>query len=451
MSYAKRTLSALLALFTLLTACLCFARPARAMTDAELEAAINDAKAAADQYYDTCYSDGKLAALAGGEVTEQELLDTGMGLLEALPDPKNTALWAVETLFSFLVPKSDPNAEVLSKLAEMMQKQDDLMDKIAKVNSTVVAESAATTINKFLDADSRGLVKTYYGALRQIDEDYKNGTITSDAAIEQRKTALTRHIPKVTAPSGALCDFDEFTYSLGSFLTTDYATAGLPMPTAKLFTIYYEWHKQQDAYRWEHQGYEARAFFQNCALSLYMTAASIDKLSLTARLQELSAGEQMILKQRLSDLNAQIKLVKDTVAPFAVKPRDDNERYYQVPGHEKLLYTQACQPLIPTEPDPNKGWHVGRNNLAGLYIDNAYLTINQPFYFCFNRYQGVEQSPLIDYDWLYTVWHDDYKGEHTFLEIFFHRRGGQIRAARRHGLHMEFSFAGRWRFRTARG
>ncbi|MDD4075203.1 MAG: hypothetical protein PHC80_03850, partial [Eubacteriales bacterium] len=189
-------------------------------------------------------------ALAGGEVTEQELLDTGMGLLEALPDPKNTALWAVETLFSFLVPKSDPNAEVLSKLAEMMQKQDDLMDKIAKVNSTVVAESAATTINKFLDADSRGLVKTYYGALRQIDEDYKNGTITSDAAIEQRKTALTRHIPKVTAPSGALCDFDEFTYSLGSFLTTDYATAGLPMPTAKLFTIYYEWHKQQDAYRW---------------------------------------------------------------------------------------------------------------------------------------------------------------------------------------------------------
>ncbi len=426
MSYAKRTLSALLALFTLLTACLCFARPARAMTDAELEAAINDAKADADQYYDTCYSDGKLAALAGGEVTEQELLDTGMGLLEALPDPKDTALWAVETLFSFLVPKNDPNAEVLNKLAEMMQKQDDLMAKIGEVNNSVVAASAITTINKFLDADSRGLVKTYYGALRQIDEDYKKHLITSDAAMEQRKAALTRHIPKVNAPSGALCDFDEFTYGLGSFLTTDYATAGLPMPSAKLFTIFYEWHKREDAYRREHQGYETRAFFQNCALSLYMTAASIDKLSLTARLQELPAGDQVILKQRLSDLNAQIKLVKDTVAPFAVKPRDDSERFYQVPGHEKLLYTQAYQPLIPTEPDPNKGWHVGRNSLAGLYIHNAYLTITQPFYFCFNKYQGAEQSPLIDYDWLYTVWHDDYKDSHSLLDIFFSDAEGKF-------------------------
>lgn len=420
-TYGKRILSLLMSVFCLLGVCLTLPAPAQAYsTPAE-------AQSAADKYY-RAYSDGRLNAMNGGEVSEQALLESAIGFLEAAPDPKDISVWGAKTVFKFLLPSDDPNAEVLAKMSEMMQRQDELMNELNALTNVVVSEGVAQQINDYLKADARGLIKTYYGALRQIDTDCSNNVITSDAAAQRRKNDLTRTIPKATGSSGALCEFDEFTYSLGSFLTMDYVTSGLSVPQAKLFTLFDEWQKRN--YRWEHQGYEPRAFFQNCALTQYLTAASIDKLSLTARLQELDPADRGILEQRLKDLNEQIKLVKDTLAPMAVTQRPDSERYYQTPGHETLFYTQAAQQIIPDEPSdaclepyPKGTWTIKGFHYEGL-IAKTGLTINLKFWKPLIKYNPNQNTSLPSANLLRTL-QSDYGGASLF-NIFFDPNAGNF-------------------------
>lgn len=413
MSYSKRILAGAMSLLFLCSAGLCLARPVRAYATQSV------AETASAQYY-SIYSDGKLNAMVGGEVSEQSLTEAALGLLEAAPDPEAITIWGAKTVFSFMLPGDDPNDEVLSKLSEMMQKQDELMNELKSLTNVVVSEGVAQQINDYLKADARGLIKTYYGALRQIDEDYKNNMITSDAAAQRRKTTLTRLIPKADAPGGSLCEFDEFAYSLGSFLTMDYVTSGLSTPKAKLFTLFDEWQKRN--YKWEHQGYEARGFFQNCALSQYLTAASIDKLSLIARMQELPAGERGVLEQRLKDLNDQVKLVKDTLAPMAVVQRPDTERYYQIPGHETLFYTQSCQQIVPNE-DPGAclkpyggGWNIKGFHYTGV-IAKTGLVIDLPFWSPLIKFNADPNTSLPSFNLLNTL-RSDYGGT-SLYSIFF--------------------------------
>ncbi|MDO5110852.1 MAG: hypothetical protein Q4E65_00940 [Clostridia bacterium] len=414
MSYPKRVLAGFLSLLFLFSLCLRFPHPAQAyVSEAEITAA-------AAQYYDACYDDSAMNAMNGGEVSEQDLIESALGLLEAAPDPKDISIWAAKTAFKCLLPGDDPNAEVLGKLSEMMQKQDELMDKLNDLNNVVVSAAVAQQINDYLKADARGLLKTYYGALRQIDTDLQSGTIDSSAAIQKRTTTLTRLIPKTENPSGSLCEFDEFVYSLGSFLTMDYVTSGLPTPKAKLFTLFDEWQKRN--YKWEHQGYEARAFFQNCALSQYLTAASIDKLSLIARIQELSDGESVVLRQRLNDLNEQVALVKTTLAPLKVVARPDSERYYQLPGHETLFCAQAAQQIVPKEDDGaclkpvGGGWNIKGFRYEGL-IAKTGLTINLPFWSSLIKYHADQGISLPSANLLNTL-RSDYGGASLF-HIFF--------------------------------
>lgn len=238
------------------------------------------------------YSSPTLRAGLGTNVDAQTIFNGALEFLETGLNPEETSIWAAKTLFSIIMGGSDdPNAQLLDEVKLMMEKQNELAGKISQLENEVISASVVQDINQYLQADKAGLVKTYYGALRQIDVYLSDGTLTQSDGMAQRKTILVSQIPGA-APLGSICPFDELTYSLGSLLTMDHVTVLPNLGHAKIFNIYDEWQKRN--YKWEHQGYEDRAFFQNCAISQYLTAASIDKLSLTARIQELPAAQQTL-------------------------------------------------------------------------------------------------------------------------------------------------------------
>ena len=363
-------------------------------------------------------------ALAGGEFSEQKLIKEGLSLIKAFPDVKDTALWAADLLFSFVVPSSDPNAKLLDKLAEMMQKQTEMEQKLDDLNKTLVKSVTAQQINNYLMTDTRGLVKTYYGALRNIDDQLNQGAISSDEASEHRLNVLTRALPKTTGATSFPCEFDEFTYSLGSLLTMDYLTSGLPMSKAKLVTLYDEWMRLN--VKWEHQGYEDRALFRNYVLSQYLTAASIDKLSLIARIQELPESQRDTLNERLLLLNEQIEDVSNLFTALEIVKRDDSERYYQVPGHEMLFFSQAYQPVIPSEdpracltPSALRGTGSDLStHISGITGGRANTSVIYSFWYPLIRYNGHSDEKLTSYNTLHTLL-SDYQGQKDLFQIFF--------------------------------
>lgn len=289
-----------------------------------------------------------------------------MGALSTLKGPVDLALFGAKTVFEVIFPSENPDAQILSELTAMLQKQDDLRRSINSLSGVVISSEVSAQINDYLKADRAGLVATYYGALRTIDATLSDGTIDKDTAIDERQKILLTQLPG-SAPLGSICEFDELTYFLGMMLTMDYATSLPGKSPTNLFSLYKEWQKRNPSYRWEHQGYEARAAFQNCAVSQYITAASIDTLSLSARINAIqNESEKVLLSQRLSMLAEQTKLVQDMYNSMKVTPRSESERYYQVPGHEKLLWANVPRAVIPTE-----DWGVGLLtpwNIKGLVV-----------------------------------------------------------------------------------
>ena len=408
MSYLHKALSFSLAML-LLCAC-CLGNPLIVRAAGYTEA---DMPADSAAYYATPVD----AVNASSNVDAQEMFNSALDLLETGLDPEKAAIWSAKTLFSIILGgDDDPNAQILDDLMQMMTKQDQLAAKVSQLQEKVIEGSIVTNINAYLEADKAGLVCTHYRSLRRIDAMIQSGSITASDGAIYRQSVLVTDIPGAT-PLGSICEYDELTYSLGTLLTMDYVTLLPNMPHAKLFSLYDQWQRRH--YKWEHQGYEDRAFFQNCALSQYLTAATIDKLSLAARIQQLPEARRITLEERLQELNEQIALVKTIVAPMKVTVRDASERFYQYPGHETLFYTATYAPIVPTE-STDAGLNAFlRSRLKGIKIDwQGNISIVDSYWYPFSRFNG---DPAQNYppSGTFKAIYDDYEGNKGLYEIFF--------------------------------
>lgn len=166
------------------------------------------------------------------------------------------------------------------------------------------------------------------------------------------------------------------------------------------------------SYKWEHQGYVSRRAFQAQALSLYTNLASISMLALTASINEKTEkGESTAVDEgKLDSLKAQIQQIDQLAEDYTVTERSADERYYQYPGHERLLKTVAVdRTLNPTYPDHPDYW------ITKSDLENRVL-----------NYDGNEYlypKP----DWFKDVYMD-YNGEKDLNEIFFSADEGNMTA-----------------------
>ena len=410
MSCSKRLLSGFLSLLLVFPLCLSLASPALA------DGLSGNASGAS-----VIQSDGTAAAAlngasGGSELSAQKVISDSLDLLKALPDPQKTILWSTGVLFSFVKSKSDPNGKILNKIADMMNKQDDLARQISSIDTRVISGTVSQQINAYLATDAAGLVPVAYDSLIAVDKALSDGSISADEAANDRKSLLIYNITG-NAALGTRCPFDDVAYSLGTFLTMDYVTNIPGKSKANLFTLFDEW--QKTIYKWEHQGYNARAEFQNNALSQYLTAAMIDKLSLCARIEACTKeSDRIYLTGILNKLTEQITSVESMYLSMQVKPRSENVRYYQVPGHEKLLFSGVTRAIIPSDsglmyPGSVKG--LIKHGGSFEYVNTDY-------------WLDYTDSKTVKYSWLKDVY-ADYGSSQTLFDIFFSPSEGNFKVA----------------------
>ncbi|MDO5112348.1 MAG: hypothetical protein Q4E65_08590 [Clostridia bacterium] len=405
MSYAKRALAGFLSLLLLCSFCMCFPQAARAEAPSDGQHAANS-----------------VAVNAGGdEVSSQEMFTSALEFLKAATDLKDLAIWAASTVFKILLPSDDPNAALLKKLSDKIDDQTRLINaKTSLISAQIIESSALQQINAYLEKDAAKTILSYKETLYDIDAALSDGHITPDVAATRRTALLVHDLPGA-APLGSLCDFDRLVVELGTLLTMGYATIIPSKPRANLFTLYDEWQKR--TYKWENQGYEDRAAFQNWAVAQYATAAAIDKLSLTARIQKAreDGTEPLLLITRLRELETQVASVQKMAAAMKVVERPAKYRYYQIPGHEKLLLSIPMQSHVPAEARWAGTSVLNIHNSKGL----AFNGNTNKFYLKPHFWEEYSCDADVTYEWLQSVY-EDYGGKMTLDDIFFGPNEGNI-------------------------
>lgn len=385
------------------------------------------------------------------EVEQQAIVQTAMEAIGNGIDPASWAKWGAKKLITAMMgmEDADPNAQdVNAKLDQVIAQQEELARRIAQIDGRIVQADVIKNLNDFMKLDWNGEAQNYHRALRSIDQDLEKGTISEADAVAKRKAVLVYTInntPQPGAPSGALSDFDKNAYTYGSYLLQPMNVL-FGSGTANLFEMNHQLMKYK--YHWEHQAYEEWASFQNYAIGRYLSVSALNRLSLMARIQAISEWnaahpdqkvDDSVLKERFKMLDEQIEQVKDLTANSKVTKRADNVRYYQYPGHELLVYTQANKQTVPVEPNEKVGIveladHFRNPSLTRSYpkgID-ARLKGNDLEYFPvanfwkpFTHYNG--KTNLVEHSWLKQVY-DDYGGKKNLYDIFFSADEGGLKA-----------------------
>lgn len=198
------------------------------------------------------------------------------------------------------------------------------------------------------------------------------------------------------------------------------------------------------SYNWEHQGYERRIAFQSYAIGLYTNLAGISMAGLIVgiedadmRLKDMPEGtEKRRLKTNrndmatlLDELRAQTEEIYNMVEAHTINIRPDDERYYQVPGHELLLKATAVPKTVnPTYPNKPSRWVMSYDLYGGVLCDGMeknkfFSKYNENGYYP-QPYDG-KSAPYPRSDWLISVY-KDYGGLKTMYEIFFDKNEGGI-------------------------
>ena len=166
------------------------------------------------------------------------------------------------------------------------------------------------------------------------------------------------------------------------------------------------------SFKWEHQGYNSRRAFQAHTLSLYTGLVSFSILGLSAKIDEKETAGQptAVDKGTLDSLKEQIKQIDELAEYYTVTELPSDERYYQVPGHERLLKAVAVdRTLNPTFPGRPSYWIEKKD------LENRVLNYNGKAY--------SYPSP----DWFKNVYLD-YNGTKDLNQIFFDSDFGGLTA-----------------------
>lgn len=286
------------------------------------------------------------------------------------------------------------------QFAEITDKLDDISAQITDLSNQLSNESEKNMLQNRINAYQEYITayetyaKGFAGDLERAD------AVTDEAA---RKAAQQQFLKNVyNSDCGGHGAFTEAVIMLGHRITDKSYTGNLD-----LLSTFDELARY--TYKWEYQGYDDRVRFQADVIGLYTYLAAIDKLALAQAIQDnLPVNESCISAQtELKDLDDMTKTVSDLAQEKTIVRRPSYLRYYQVPGHECLLYETGQAGWL--EDQTFKSTKDAKN-----YFNNL-LTINS---------LGIK-AELPSAAWLKQVY-DDYGGSKSLNQIFFGEDCGNI-------------------------
>lgn len=372
-------------------------------------------------------------------ISDQDVINGVLSMIDSVVDPKKTVEWASKKFLSKALNITDDNEKIMEKLDKLMEGQSKLQESMDTLSKQVTCSQLNTFLNKFQELISKQSTNKIFRELRKIDDEEKAGVYSPDKAAKKRIQCLTNDLGLTDETMGSAdIAIDEYTNELASALLKTMKVTYEDGQTLNndLFEINYQ--SLRRTYRWENQAYGEWIAFQNKALGTYAIAATVDRLSLLARIEKINQYNEKhpdsekytdSIKEQLETLDGNVAKVKKLIERKVVI-RDETERYYWVPGHEMLFYTTPNTQDIPQE---NKNAGVGNtkalNNAKGLKViknksGNYTPTVKFNFWKPFIRYEGSD-SLLVNYDQLNTIL-KDYGGNKSLYEIFFSENEGNF-------------------------
>lgn len=360
-----------------------------------------------------------------------------------------TINWGLDTIYQMTFGANQPDAGTAAQLETIINSNAAISKQVAKLSDTVVNASLLSEINGFIKWTWSDSGYNAFRALKNIDKQLEKDKAAAaaikdpekskaaleeaiDTAAQSRKNELLYVIPKRQEglkPTGYVTDFDERAITYAKYLLTEMSMANGERGT--LFDMYYESVRLSGQYKWENQAYEDILSFETNALAGFVVAATVDRLSLCARIEEIEEWNKTYPKDKASSATLEVQLEEldkyiKMVSKVKVIQERTNERYYWVPGHE-MIFSLAKQATIPQE-KTNKGlYSIQRNkptsnSVQGLVKlkNNQNEWVTQPnadFWRTFTHYDGKKKKN-VSYAQLQTVY-NDYGGKKTLYDIFF--------------------------------
>lgn len=357
--------------------------------------------------------------------------------------------WGLNSFYEMTFGAASPDADVAAKLESLLESNEAISRQIDKLDQKVISSSLLKEVNEFIKWTWEDEGQIAFNALKDIDLDLEKAlkvaeamtdpvekekavALAIDTASQHRKNILLYVVPKRQAglkPTGSISAFDSRAITYAKYLVTKMRMANGNYGT--LFDMYYESVRLSGNYKWENQAYEEILEFEANALAGFVAAATVGKLSLCARIEEIEEwnaahpkdlASPAVLKQQLAQLDGYIKQISN----IQVIQERTSDRYYWVPGHE-MVFTLAKKTPVPQD-NPKKGTlHFNRYEMTKEGPQGAWRTrgehgslVNKPyapFWKPVTTYDGRNQQ-LISYEQLATIY-NDYGGKKTLYDIFF--------------------------------
>lgn len=357
--------------------------------------------------------------------------------------------WGLSTIYEMTFGANQPDTGTAAQLEQLMESSAAISRQIDQLDNTVVSAALLSDINEFVKWTWSDNGYKAFRALKRIDKQLEADKAAAaaikdsaesekalaeaiDTAAQSRKNELLYVIPKRQEglkPTGYITEFDERAITYAKYLLTEMRMANGKWGT--LFDMYYESLRLSGQYKWENQAYNEILDFETNALAGFVVAATVDRLSLCARIDEIEEWNKnhpkdkasaYSLKEQLDELDKYIKMVNE----IEVIQERTNNRYYWVPGHE-MIFSLPKQAAIPQENTSKGLTSIQRkaptaNSVQGLIKiknnQNEWVTRpNASFWKTFTHYDGKKKQN-VSYEQLKTVF-SDYGGKKTLYDIFF--------------------------------
>lgn len=375
-------------------------------------------------------------------VKSQEVVNTIAEAVEHMADPEEFITWTVSELIKALF-KENPmpgTKSEIEEIEEILNKVDTIDSKLDLLSEKINQQETAHIINEFKQFDNSNNAQGMVEVLSSIDKD--NSLSADEKGAERIKLLLYKvtNTPEGSAVQDELYStaFDGVYDQYKAFVSTKYINAD--NESMYIIEMYDRLLRTTD--KWYQQYYQDKIVFQNYLVGKYMTVATMEKLSLTARIQEYEKSntdsKARVLREKLSQIDKDVEAIQTIFMNNLAFTPDSNKRYYMYPGHELVIYAKAKEQVIPNEPNRGKGiqselnwlkdWAPGNEPLSGLEWSqktNTEYTFRPKISYWRNfvSYDSSTLCPTVE--WLENVY-KDYGSSKSLYEIFFDSHEGNL-------------------------
>ena len=362
--------------------------------------------------------------------------------------------WGVEALLDLAFGKSLSSEEAIA-LQKILDEIEQLQNEVSELKDDVEGNALDALLQAYSQLGSNQIPGILFESLRMIDEE----VLPDDEKAQRRLSVLTDSIGAGGSNLGNInTSFDQYVYALvNALLNTSYVTVEGKQQNLMLFQVHHEYLRRK--YHWEHQALEEWYSFQTRAVGMLLQTLMLERLSLHARLdlitahnQEYSEQPELMIApepviQAINNLERKdsqnpgiIQRVVDLYVPkdeqepeWMPQPHEDDTRYYWKPGHELLLEARVNRQDVPKEPRQDQGWHDAYYGAGGELqgITNGttaseFTKISWPFWKPFFRPQPTRLLTEAELKMIFSDYNNKADIKKSFYEIFMDEKEGNF-------------------------